>query len=172
MGVWSASRIASLNREVESFLQRSGPVLYLSNRSLFDAILSLGQSLISGLPHPSAAGEHPTSPYSGWFRLLSPANDKAHVKRFNGESNPNPQNSLKSKTTSMHWAMRHRFKHMDRHNYYCLSLTRLTMYVVYISQNRKKAELFDGKCLPCTLTVTGLIQVGTNIYDKNIKIFI
>lgn len=84
----------------------SGPALYLRSRSLFDAILSLGQSLISGLPHPSAAREHPTYPFSGRLRLLCPHNDKAHVKTVNGESNPNPQNSLNSKTALMREAER------------------------------------------------------------------
>lgn len=97
-GVRSASTMASFYRREE----RSGPALYLRSRSLFDAILSLSQSLISGLPHPSAAREHPTYPFSGGLRLLCPHNDKAHVKTVNGESNPNPENSLNSKTTWMH----------------------------------------------------------------------
>lgn len=93
----------SLNRKEEL----SGPVLYLRSPSLFHAILCLSQSLISGLPCPSAAREHPTYRFSGRLRLLCPCNDKVHVKTVNGESNPNPQNSLNSKTTSMHQAVRH-----------------------------------------------------------------
>lgn len=84
----------------------SAPVLYLRRTSLFDAMLSLSKSLISGVPHPSVAREHLTYPSSGWLRLLYPYNDKAHEQTVNGKLNPNTQNSLKSKTTSTHWAGR------------------------------------------------------------------
>lgn len=79
MGEWLASTIVSLNRKADFLLQLSGPMLYLRLRSLFDAILSPTKPLISGLPHPSAAREHPTYPFSGRLRLLCPRNDKAHV---------------------------------------------------------------------------------------------
>lgn len=59
---WSASTMASLNKKEE----KSGPAQYLRSWSLFDAILSFRQSLISGLPHPSAAREHPTDPFFFW----------------------------------------------------------------------------------------------------------
>lgn len=114
MRLWSASTIAPLNRKEDFLLQLSGPVLYLRSRSLFDAILSLSQSLISGLPHPPAAREHPTYPFSGRLRLRCPHNDKAHVKTVNRESNPNPQNNLNSKTTSIHYPVRYECGHMEK----------------------------------------------------------
>lgn len=107
----------SLNRKEEL----SGPVLYLKSPSLFHAILCLSQSLISGLPCPSAAREHPTYRFSGRLRLLCSCNDKVHVKTVNGESNPNPQNSLNSKTTSMHQAVRHGRVHVEKQDYLCRS---------------------------------------------------
>lgn len=64
--MWHGSMVSiSLNREEEFLLQLSGPVLYLSSRSLFDAILSLSQSIISGLPQ--LQGDIPRIPFlEGW----------------------------------------------------------------------------------------------------------
>lgn len=104
-GVCAAAMMVSLYRKEEFLLQLSGSVLYFRSRSLFHAILTLSQPLISGLPHPSAVREHPTYSYSGKLSLLCFCNNKAHVETVNGESNQNPQNSLHSKTTSMHWAL-------------------------------------------------------------------
>lgn len=111
-GVWSASTMASLYRKEEFLLQLSGLVLYLRSRRLFHAILTLSQPLISGLPHPPAARDHPTDSFSGKLSLLCPRNDKAHVKTVNGESNPNPKNSLSSKTTSVDQALCNGCVHM------------------------------------------------------------
>lgn len=137
MGVWSATPLTSLNIEQEFLLLLSGPVLYLSSRSLFDAILSSSQSLISGLPHPSDAREHPTYPFSGRLRLLCPHNDKAHVKTVNGESNPNPQNSLSSKTTSMHKAVCHGCVCKEKHN----TISFLDIVLVAYPRTMKKKYL-------------------------------
>lgn len=68
--------------------------LSIEGHQSIDAILCLSQSLISGLPHPSVAREHPKYGFSGRLRLLCPHNDKMHVKIVNGETNPNSQNSL------------------------------------------------------------------------------
>lgn len=139
--VRSASTMAPLNRTEDFLLQLSGPALHLKSRSLFDAILSLSQSLISGLPHPPAAREHPTYPFSGRLRLLCPRNNKAHVKTVNGESNPNPRNSLNSKTTSMHQAVRHGCVHIEKHNDCCHSLASWTMYNFAYTKIIKKEVL-------------------------------
>lgn len=127
----ASSRRLSLYRKEEFLLELSGSVLYLRSRVLFHAILTLCQPLISGLPHPSAVREHPTYSFSGKLSSLCSCNDKAHVKTVNLELNPNPQNSLHSKTTSMHRAWCHGCVHVEEYNYHCHTRACWTLCILF-----------------------------------------